>query len=296
MIGDIMGIKENVLDYLISHPGDHCDDCLSNLLHITPRQTINIACRTLQKENKVKREKTQCSTCGAYKVTNTSGKGGPIVTRPRDIGIVQPTKIPIAPEILSDFNPGGDSIDNVIKGALGTLIVGVRAGTIEIYNEASVQYELAIIFRRMVGEDYNIHLERNIEDYGLNKSKYIKKEMDICLRGKRSNDLHCIELKFPRKGQYPEQMFKVCEDIMFLEQLKAGGFGDNYFILLTDLPNFYSNAGGGQIYELFRKEKKLYGTIEKPTGEKCNQVRLSGVYEIAWQLIHKELAYFMIRV
>ncbi|MGD0995713.1 MAG: hypothetical protein ABR909_09360 [Candidatus Bathyarchaeia archaeon] len=37
----------------------------------------------------------------------------------------------------------------------------IAADKIEIYNEASIQYELAIFFRRNLSEGYKVQLERN---------------------------------------------------------------------------------------------------------------------------------------
>ena len=55
----------------------------------------------------------------------------------------------------------------------------VSIGRIEIYNEASIQYELAIFLRHRLDDKYNIQLERNIDYFNLDVKNYLKKEMDV---------------------------------------------------------------------------------------------------------------------
>jgi len=43
----------------------------------------------------------------------------------------------------------------------------VASRSIEIYNEASVQYELAILLRKQLDSSYKIQLERNINYFDL---------------------------------------------------------------------------------------------------------------------------------
>lgn len=42
---------------------------------------------------------------------------------------------------------------------------------------------------------------------------------------------YAIELKFPRNGEYPEQMFKFIEDIKFMEEVKHNCLFDHTFVL-----------------------------------------------------------------
>ena len=90
--------------------------------------------------------------------------------------------------------------------------------------------------------------------------------MDIVVYNK--TEKHCIELKFPTQGQYPEQMFSSCKDVRFLEQLVDLGFDNCYFIMFADDPLFYNNKGESGIYRMFRKEKEIRNIVTKPTGKK----------------------------
>jgi hypothetical protein len=160
-------------------------------------------------------------------------------------------------------------------------------------NEIALQIELIIILRRILGKKYHIYPEKNIRSFNLSGYDFIKKEIDITILGEGK---YAIELKFPRQGQYPEQMFKVCEDIRFLEQLRENGFAENYFIMFTDLPNFYSNIGGGLIYNKFRRDKVLSGEIIKPTGAKDKIIKLNGNYNIEWKNFQDELKFIKVIV
>ena len=52
-------------------PDGRCDDCLSDELNITPRQTVNQICRPLHDAGRVSRLKATCSRCGKVKLVNT---------------------------------------------------------------------------------------------------------------------------------------------------------------------------------------------------------------------------------
>lgn len=186
------------------------------------------------------------------------------------------------------------NIENFVKEFVDL----IQNNIIEIYNESSIQYELAIFLRQKL-TNYKIQLERNISYFNLNKKEFEKKEIDIVLFNE--NEKIAIELKFPTNGQYPEQFFSFAKDIKFLEELKQNEFNNNIFIAFTNDKNFWCNKGEeGTIYNMFRKQKKIYGNIEKPTkvkGKKIDKtISLVGKYDIQWKRINDELKYFIIKV
>jgi len=173
----------------------------------------------------------------------------------------------------------------------------ISRGVIEIYNEPSIQYELAIYLRGHLGNKYKIQLERNINYFNLYKENYLKKEMDIVIFTSDKKEKHCVELKFPTQGQYPEQMFKVCKDVKFLEQLIKSGFNECYFIMFANDPLFYrSKEGDNGIYKMFRSEKLIKGEVRKPTGKEDESVHIDGEYRIEWQPLKGDLKCFTIEV
>jgi hypothetical protein len=172
----------------------------------------------------------------------------------------------------------------------------VKSGSIEIYNEASVQCELAIFLRQRMAREYKVQLERNIDYFGLDKGAFLEKEMDIVIFGPNNGEKHCIELKFPTNGQYPEQMFSACKDVSFLEQLVSEGFGESFFVMFADDPLFYNDKGGSPIFLGFRKEKLMKGSIQKPTGNKDETICLKEIYAIRWKEVGDTLRYFVVRV
>ena len=172
----------------------------------------------------------------------------------------------------------------------------VSNGSIEIYNEFSIQFELAIFLRANLSKEYKIQLERNINYFGLNKDLFLKKEMDIVVFDSATKKKHCIEIKYPTNGQYPEQMFSMCKDIKLLEELVDAGFSDSYCLVVVNDPLFYSNKGEEGIYRLFRKEERLKGTIQKPTGKKDITYHLNHEYKIEWNDISESEKYFIATV
>ncbi len=171
----------------------------------------------------------------------------------------------------------------------------IKEDEIEIYNEFSLQHELGIFLRRSLPK-LLVQFERNVSYFGFSKGNFKKKEMDISIfdRKSASPDLHCaIELKFPRNGQYPEQMYSFCKDIVFLEQLRKAGFQKACLVIFADDYGFYEGQGEG-IYGYFRKGVPLHGTIEKPTGSKSHEVHISGTYEVKWNQVKNSLFYSVI--
>lgn len=173
-----------------------------------------------------------------------------------------------------------------------------------VYNEISLQLELGLYLRQ---KGYTVRFERNIGEYvDVDKtSNFVKKEIDI-VAYKGENELEAkkiaIELKFPRNGQYPEQMFSFIKDIKFMEQVKnaklkdvckEGKFAETYVLTLVDNKNFYlSNRGKNKIYSYFRKngvDIPKREIIEKPTGnkEECKEtiksIELNNQYKSEWK-------------
>ena len=161
-----------------------------------------------------------------------------------------------------------------------------------IYNEYSLQYELAVYLRNGLNanskiSEYEIFFEKNIstfidkseEKFGKEDEKH-KHEVDLIVIRKNKNkkpiEKYAIELKFPINGQYPEQMKKFIEDMKFMkkikdiwddEQIKNNTFcltmvNDKNFYELTGKENNKSN--NYDVYQKFRmKDGKIYKKIDE---------------------------------
>jgi len=86
------------------------------------------------------------------------------------------------------------------------------------YNEASLQHEMALYLRGVLPEEWRLHIERPASWFHKAATALTKKEIDLVVADAKGEQVVAIELKCPRQGQYPEQMFKVCQDLQFLEQ------------------------------------------------------------------------------
>jgi hypothetical protein len=166
---------------------------------------------------------------------------------------------------------------------------------IEIYNEFSLQHELGIFLRNKHPE-WKIQFERNVSHFYGEKKNFTKKELDIAITSKDGTDLlSAIELKYPRNGQYPEQMFSFCKDIAFAEELHKFGFKQTVFLVIVDDPLFHSGNADG-IYGYFREKKPLTGVIKKPTGTKGDDVTIDGSYIVDWAPINDRMKYAVISI
>lgn len=169
----------------------------------------------------------------------------------------------------------------------------VASGQIEIYNEFSLQFELGAFFRDQPMGRYKVQFERPVDAFGFARLGFVKKEIDLVLSTLNGDSRIAIEVKFPRQGQYPEQMFSFCKDLRFMEQVVAAGFSSAYLVAVADDRLFYEGDGVG-IYSHFRGGAPLGGVIQKPTGSRQESVELSGQYNVAWKAAG-HVRYFWLR-
>lgn len=150
----------------------------------------------------------------------------------------------------------------------------------QIDNEASLQLELGHYLRQ---EYLTVALEKNVGTLFGSKSGFSKKEIDLIILEELGEPVAAIELKYPRNGQYPEQMYKIVQDIKFCEELKAAGCKQAYVLVLIDDHNFCQGNKQDGIYAYFRNQRPLTGMVNKPTGNRNQFIELSGTYSIEWQ-------------
>ncbi len=169
----------------------------------------------------------------------------------------------------------------------------VREQKTELYNEFSLQHELGIFLRSKLPE-YKVQFERNVSYFGI-YSGTIKKEIDIVIFSPDRKEKYAIELKYPRNGQYPEQMYAFTKDILFIEELKALGFDATAAVTLVDDKPFYAGDNNSGIYQYFRGGKPIHGTIYRPTGSTKGKehIDIKGEYTIKWKPIEKSMYYIV---
>lgn len=165
-----------------------------------------------------------------------------------------------------------------------------------IYNEFSLQFELGYFLRK---NGYNVFFEKNVKDYGFNKAGTYKSEIDLV--AEKDDKRYAIELKYPKNGQYPEEMYQFIRDIAFAQQLvrnSANGkrvFEKTYCLTLVDDEKFYSAMStksrkllSGSIYAHFRhsQNKVPYtlkqGTYNKPTGKASATVSCTTLQDVSY--------------
>ena len=172
----------------------------------------------------------------------------------------------------------------------------VKKGTVDVYNEFSLQHEFGLYLREKFGADFKIQFERPVSFFGLHRSNFVKKEIDISIFSPNQSEKYAVELKYPRNGQHPEQIFKACQDIYFLENLRENGFVRCCFIIVVDDPLFYSRGRKTGIYKFFRAGIPIHGNIQKPTGAKDDMVKIVGNYPIIWNDIDKKRKYAVVEI
>jgi hypothetical protein len=183
-----------------------------------------------------------------------------------------------------------------LASSIHNFMAGVGDGAVEIYNEFNLQHELGIYLRATLPSSWKVQFERPVSFFGLRRVNFVKKEIDIACFTPDMRSKHMIELKFPRNGQVPEQMFKACEDIMFVEQLVSAGFGTSYFMTVVEDPLFYEGRERDGIYRYFRGGEPITGVIQKPTGARDQTVQITGTHIIQWRPLAGSMKYALVEI
>ena len=168
------------------------------------------------------------------------------------------------------------------------------------YNEFGLQFELGIFLRNhpSIKNKYRVEFERNVSFFTTSVSDFVKKEIDIVIYNVDKSERYAIELKCPKNGQYPEQMYKFVKDILFVQQLKRyGGFTDTCCLTVVDNHGFYQGSITGRVpqttllYNVFRKAPStiIESTVYIPTGKNKDTlgIHLLDNADIKWLNIGK---------
>jgi hypothetical protein len=109
-----------------------------------------------------------------------------------------------------------------------------------LYNEASLQHELAFFLRPQLPDGWRLYFERPVASFRPGAARLVKKEIDLALADPAGGAVIAIEMKCPRQGQHPEQMFRACQDLLFLEQLVSAGSAES--VLAAGAPELAAAA------------------------------------------------------
>ena len=171
----------------------------------------------------------------------------------------------------------------------------IDKGEIEVYNEASVQFELGWYLKKKF-PSAKISLERNISHLKFNKSEFEKSETDILFTDTLNHSHSIIELKAPINQDQvrPVTVFEWIKDLKFLEQLTKKGISC-YSIFITDNKGYLdSNRKTGRLLKDFRN-KNISGEYQKhlKSSEKNEIIFINNTYQFEWKAIGKGLFYFI---
>lgn len=277
-------LPQQILALVFERPGLTDRQIANHLIGSdSPQQPVNIAARGLERKGMLVRAHRDDGLIGNYPVQPGAAPPSPI--KPSANNRCQMTsQIRLVKSLPTELGKW-----------IAQFVESVGSGGIEIYNEFSLQHELGI-FLRSLFPDYFVQFERNVAYFSKPKESFTKREIDIVVFSKDKTDLKlAIELKYPRNGQHPEQMFSFCRDIAFAEELQDAGFSRTAVLIFVDDPGFYAGKGEG-IYGYFRSGKTLSGVIEKPTGSGGQTVTIKNAYTIHWRPVAGSIHYTLIEI
>lgn len=146
---------------------------------------------------------------------------------------------------LTKYLKSNNGFHNLIKDFFTYL----KNENLQIYNEFSFQYELGIFLRNLdETKEYKIEFERNIKSVLKNEifkeiqKNYesditegkTKREIDIYIKH-MDKEKYAVELKFPKNGGYPDEMYEFVKDIKFMQILKNYGFTKTFCVTVVGL-------------------------------------------------------------
>lgn len=174
---------------------------------------------------------------------------------------------------------------NLINNTIDSFFDDLKNKTINVDedfdNEFGMRFELGTRLRKAIEQSefakqgYKVFFEKNIKNICCkNKWKYnndtLKKEIDLLIAKTSSEqleELYAIELKFPRNGQYPAQMYEFVKDLAFIAQLRENyHFKACWSVVLVDDDKFYKSQKSGNINEIYAYFRTFdtNGNIIKP--------------------------------
>jgi len=174
----------------------------------------------------------------------------------------------------------------------------VRETNVEIYNEFSLQFELAFFIKKLY-KNSKVELERNINILNVSNNKFLKKEMDILAT--IHNKKFLIELKciIDQKNARPVTVYDWIKDIKFIKEIKKEKNIIGYSIFVTNNKNLYTDTGRktGKLLKDFRKREivgKYYKNQSNKNAKDCIKINEKIIFN--WKKINTEIKYFIVKI
>src|SRR5438552_2050139 len=113
-------------------------------------------------------------------------------------------------------------------------------------SEFTFQFRLGWFINSLFKDQYIVDFETNVRKLGILGTH--KKEIDIYMYDRQKKTSSAIELKFIKdRIGYDISLFKMCEDIKFLEQLQDNyHFSSTYSLAFTSIENVYTPSKNGK--------------------------------------------------
>ncbi len=188
------------------------------------------------------------------------------------------------------------NVTSVIVNEIYNFFEKYKTENIDFYGEAELQMKLGWHFMNVLPE-YEVQAERPTSIYGINE-KLNKKEIDLVLIDKDSNDKIVIELKshFYRQGAYNKRIHFTLKDTQFLEELKeTNTFKQVLSVCFAESHHYYSIPNGSNAqYGDFRKNHRIrkgkYTLINE------DDVNIKNDYDINWIDLKDKSKYYVLEV
>lgn len=191
---------------------------------------------------------------------------------------------------------GEEVLNHVIFKEIYNFFEKYKFEDVDFYGEAELQMKLCWHFMKCLPR-YKVEVERPISMYGIDK-KLNKKEIDIVLIDKETDDKFVIELKshFYRQGAYNKRIHFTLKDIEFLERLKdTNVFNKVISVCFTESHHYYEIPQGSDAqYNDFRRYHRVNKGRYTLTNE--SDVNIKKDYKIDWIKLKDKCRYFVLEV
>ncbi len=190
-----------------------------------------------------------------------------------------------------------DDVTSVVVNEIYNFFEKYKTKDIDFYGEAELQMKLGWHFMNVLPE-YEVQAERPTSMYGINE-KLNKKEIDLVLIHKESDDKFLIELKCHLNSQsksITKRIHFTLKDVQFLEELKETNiFKQVLSVCFAENYHYYSiREGSNAQYSDFRRNHRI--RKDKYTLMNEDDVNIKNDYDINWIDLKCKSKYYVLEV
>lgn len=178
---------------------------------------------------------------------------------------------------------------------LNSFFAYIEENNIKANDENSLKYELGIFLENNL-PDYRVDLSKNVARYIGKHDDIVKHRVDIALISKTTKKRYAIQVSYPTKAVMADEMFKMVQNINYVEQLKVYGFGMAYLLGISEKTKYCVGEYSG-VSKYFRNNRTMHGKIYKTKKHLKDDkfYKVKGHYTIKWMENNNNTYFYVVK-